>query len=275
MIRINLLPQDTVKKSAGFKGPSFSVSGIWPYVLGLCLLYAGSAYAAYWVYRQSDDSKQQVRRAETTRQKKNDELTKKKKEFELLDAISAEIDEKYAVVQGLNPENRIFWSEKLNMLSAARMGLAVYITKLGLDEKVDELETPESIARREAWKREKTHPPGAQEPKPIKRPVINQTLTIDAIAFAPDAPQRLRQIVAFQDSISKLSWIRHNGKKAYFLDGMNPDFGQLPQRLARVGGVEVLRFGFVIKAEPQTSQTAKPASASATATPAAAKKAGR
>jgi hypothetical protein len=168
---------------------------------------------------------------------------------------SREIEEKYEVAMALSPRNRVFWSEKINMLSRARMDLAVYVTKLVLTEKIDEIETPESVKRREEWKNSKrkdTEP----EPKPIKRPIINQTLHVEAIAYGNDDPQRLRQIVAFQEALNKLKWQRVSNDTVRFMDGLNPEFVQLPQKRDVVGGVEVMRFGFECNAEPQMESTA-------------------
>ena len=118
-----------------------------------------------------------------------------------------------------------------------------------------EIETPESVARREEWKTKKKEP-GEQEPKPIKRPIINQALQVDAIAYGVDDPQRLRQIIAFQGALQRLKWTRENGTPSNFLDGLKPEFGQRLQKRDIVGGVEVMQFGFVVEAEPQTDRTA-------------------
>jgi hypothetical protein len=140
------------------------------------------------------------------------------------------------------------------MLSRARMNLGVYITRLQLDEDISEIETPESVARREEWKKQK-HEPGEQEPKAVKRPIINQKLTVEAIAYGNDDPQRLRQIIAFQSVLARLKWNRESGKESMFLDGLKTEFGQLVQKRDVVGGVEVMRFGFICEAEPQTDNT--------------------
>src|SRR5204863_4512487 len=103
----------------------------------------------------------------------------------------------------------------------------------------------------------KKHGPNEQEPKPLKRPVINQTLTIEAIAYGTDSPQRLRQISAFFESLHNMVWTRESGVQTRFLDKLLPDFAQLKHGVDRVGGVEVIRFGFVIRAETQTDRTSE------------------
>jgi hypothetical protein len=137
------------------------------------------------------------------------------------------------------------------MIARARMDLAVYITKLQLKETITEVETAESVKAREEFKNRKDKKANEREPKPIKRPVINQTLTIQAIAYGNDSPQRLRQVNSFGEVLRNLQWTRHNGEEVKYVDGMQRDFQFLPQKLVKVAGVDVLRFGLVCKAEPQ------------------------
>src|SRR5215213_4865067 len=104
------------------------------------------------------------------------------------------------------------------MVAKARMNLAVYITKLNLEEDVQELETPESVARREEWKKQQAKGTAkGVEPKPIKQPVINQAFTIEAIAYGADSSQRLRQVNSFYENLKTLEWKRKSGVSARFL----------------------------------------------------------
>lgn len=257
MIKINLLPTDGGRRPASpgakkFKAPQ---AGVWPYAAGLIAAYALAGFFAWGSYSAGVDSTKLLSAASDKRDKKKKEVKRRQAEFETNLAAAREIEEKWEVVQALSPQDRIFWSEKLNMIAKARLNLAVYITKLTLDEKIDELETPESVKRREDWA--KKHGPNEPEPKPIKRPVINQTLTLDAIAYGTDSPQRLRQIRAFSSALQNMVWTRESGVQTRFLDKLIPDFAQLPHRVDRVGGVDVIRFGFVIKAETQTDRTSE------------------
>lgn len=258
MIKINLLPPEAGKRplTAAKKasGPSAA-----PYYLLLALLYVGALYGAYWAYQQNAKATALLARKTTERDKKKAEVKRREADFEKNNLLSQEIEEKYAVVQALGPENRIFWSEKMNMISKARMNLAVYVTKLRLEEQVTELETPESVQRREEWKRlkDKGQAKGV-EPKPIKQPIINQTLTIEAIAYGADSSQRLRQVNSFYENLKTLEWKRKSGTVAHFLERLKPDFNQLNHRLDRVGGVDVLRFGFAIQADPQLTRISTP-----------------
>lgn len=257
MIKINLLPVEAGKRagSAGKKVVRLPRGGLAPWVLGLVLVYIAIGYGGYLLYRTKMDSKASVDQARALKSRKEREVKRRQEAFDLANAHSQEIEEKYQVVQALT-ENRIFWSEKLNMIARARMDLAVYITKLALDEKIDEQETPESQKRREEWRKQPKHMPGDTEPKRVMRPIINQWITIYAIAYGNSSAQRLQQVNAFQEVLRQLTWERKNGNTVRFLDGMAPEFAQLDQRVDMVAGVEVLRFGLVCRAEPQMGPTA-------------------
>ena len=259
MIRINLLPTEGAGRKARLGGAAAGTPPPAPgFALGLLvllLLFGAVGWYGYMAYTRVGDAKRAKQAAEAKREKVKKELQQKEREFEKFAAESEEVDEKYAVVQGLSPQNRIFWSEKLNMIARARMDLAVYIMKLTLTEKINEIETPESIKRREEWKNSKNKKPEDKEPKPIKVPIINQTLTIEAIAYGQNSPERLSQVTSFSNMLTSMTWKRDSGEVVRFMDGMKPEFRQLPQKIEKVGGVEVLRFGFACEAEPQRDRT--------------------
>lgn len=266
MIKINLLPPElAAKKAAGAaKGaPAAPKSPLLVIGVVLLLLYAVGGYMGYLVYSSGVESDRKLAQERAKKEKKQKELQRLEKELAAAAADREEIEARYEVAKALNPDNRIYWSEKLNMLAKARMDLAVYVTKLSLNEQVDEVETPESAKRREEWRKKK--PAGVPEPAPIKRPIINQSLTIDAIAYGRDSQEKLNNVIAFQFALRNLKWRRESGEIVRFMDGMNNDFGQLRQKTDMVGGVEVLRFGVVVHAEPQTYTGEQSQSASTTA----------
>jgi hypothetical protein len=258
MIKINLLPPEAGKRPLTAKKSTAPSAA--PYFAVLAIIYALALYGAYWAYAKGQDEIKRLAARNTELNKKKAEVKRREKEFEENNLLSQEIEEKYAVVQALGPENRIFWSEKLNMISKARMNLAVYVTKLKLTEVVTELETPESAKRRADWRADQSKTKGP-EPKAVKQPIINQTLQLDAIAYGADSSQRLRQVNAFYDNLLNLKWKRKNGAEAKFVDRLKPQFGQLDQRMDKVGGVDVLRFAFAIAADPQLTTLTAPRSA--------------
>ncbi len=255
MIKVNLLPADSGKRQTASRKPSSPSAA--PFYLLLMLLYMVAAAGGYFVYSMGAEASAEVRSQTSKRDKLKAEVQKRQTEFEENNLRSQEIEEKYAVVEALGPQNRIFWSEKVNMIAMARLNLAVYITKIELEEQIDERETPESVARREVWAAAKQKDPKLQtpEPQPVKQPIINQTLVISAIAYGTDSSQRLAQIRSFYENLNAVKWKRESGVSARFLNRMAAEFEQLPQKVDRVAGVDVIRFGFRIKADPQLDRT--------------------
>lgn len=258
MIKINLLPPEVAKRQGPSKGFKIPTGGIVPYLLGLAIIYGGAGYAGFVVYKKGDESKRLLLEAQAKKEKKEKEIKAKEVEVAQLRNQQKEIEEKLRVVESMNPENRIFWSEKLNMIAAARMDLAVYVTKMDLTEEIVDVQTEESKREIAAWKAKATHPPGDVEPPIKKAPRINQTLILSAIAYGNDSPQRIRQIVAFGEVLNKFSWNRKTGVKTQFVENMNSQFEQIDQKLDKVGGIDVMRFGLKIKANPQSQKEQKP-----------------
>ncbi len=255
MIKVNLLPPESGKRQAAARkssGPSAA-----PFYLLLMLLYMAAAAGGYFVYTVGAAASEEVASRTEKRDALKADVQRRQADFEENNLRSQEIEEKYAVVETLGPQNRIFWSEKVNMIAMARLNLAVYVTKIELEEQIDERETPESVARREAWTASKKEDPklATPEPKPVKQPIINQTLVINAIAYGNDSSQRLAQIRSFYENLNAVQWKRQTGNQARFLHRMASEFEQLPQKVDRVAGVDVIRFGFRIKADPQLDRT--------------------
>lgn len=255
MIKVNLLPTEQARRQAAARRPS-GPSPL-PFYLLLALFYLGAAAGGYYVYSISAEAARKVEDRTKQRDTLKAEVQKRQAEFEANNLRSLEIEEKYAVVEALGPQNRIFWSEKVNMIAKARLNLAVYVTKIELTEQIDERETPESVRRREEWQAAKKNDPKltTPEPQPVKQPVINQTLNINAIAYGNDSSQRLEQIASFYNNLETLEWKRASGETGKFLDRLAKEFQPLDQKIDRVAGVDVLRFGFSIKADPQLDRT--------------------
>ena len=271
MIKINLLPAEAGgKRAAGAKAGQKGASGgsSFPlYALLLALFMGGVGYYGYTVYDSHDQALKSLEADKTKKKKKEDEVKKKEKVFREQFREMQEIEAKFAVVQALNPPNRLFWSEKVNMLALAQSKAAVYVTRMKLDERVEEVETEESKKRRADWEVKNKAPGGTQDPMPktIKTPIIYQTLNVEAIAYGVNSAQQTQQISLFNTVLTGMDWTRHDGKKVKFTDGLNPEFRLGNQIVTKVGGIDVLRFSFIMDALPQrdTSQD-KPAEAPGT-----------
>lgn len=261
MIKINLLPNEGGARRAGAKPKRKGSGALTPFVAVMVLLLAGAGFMGWRVYEKAAASKAELESHKQKLAKLEEELKRREREFRAQFAEAEETEQKYAVVRALNPTNRLFWSEKLNQIARAQTKAAVYLDEIRMDERVEEVETPESIERRrifdEKVKAKKTLP-GEQPPKVVKMPVIHQNLTLTGIAYGTNSPQRLQQIKLFMDALKNLEWERKSGEKTTFLAGMSPEFVQLPQRAVRVGNVDVLSFGFQINAVPQMSDPSPP-----------------
>jgi hypothetical protein len=278
MIKINLLPNADQRKG----GASSSVAAGSGFKLFLVILLAaigGIGYFGYMTYEKEQASIKKVADAEAKVKKAKDDIKRLKAEYEELSELADRINTRFAIVQALaNPETRLFWSEKVNMLAALRTQLAVYVTKLELQEDIEDRETPESVAKREKWKNDKSASKGP-EPKAMKVPVIKQRLIISAIAYGTDSPQRLRQIRGFIDELRTFTWKRRrSGQEVGFVDKLDSNFEVGNQKTDIVADVEVSRFSITIRAIEQTVDTAElnPAAppAAPAATPSAAPKKG-
>jgi hypothetical protein len=255
MIKINLLPPEAGKRqTAAGRSLKLPKAGLLPYVGGFILALGVAGYTAFSAYQNQKSAKEALAEAEKTKKNKQELIKRRQEAFDRTNQLTREIEQKFAVVQALGPENRVFWSEKLNMIALARLNLAVYVTKLTLDEQIGERETKESRERREEFQK-RPKKPNEQPPKPVMEPIINQSLFVEAIAYAQDSSQRLNQINRFYDALKKLRWKRESGMGAGFLDKMLPEFEQLPHKITRVGGFTVLRFGFKIIAVPQQDKS--------------------
>jgi hypothetical protein len=271
MIKINLLPSSEQRKGSG-GASSPAASGFKLFMLLIVLGLGGVGYYGYLAFEREQESMLKAQQAAAKVEKTKASIKNLKKEYEELAELSERINTRFAIVQALaNPETRLFWSEKINMLAALRMQLAVYITRLELQEDIEDRETPESVARREAWQRD-TSPTKGPEPKAQKVPVIKQRLLINAIAYGTDSPQRLRQIRGFINELRTFKWKRRrSGKEVAFVDNLDPNFEVGDQRTDIVAEVEVSRFSIVIRALEQTVDTTQlnaPAPAPAPAAPA-------
>lgn len=252
MIKINLLPGSELKKGGGQKASTPVGSGFNLFAILILVALGGVGFLGYTTYQKEQDSNNAVLTAANKVETARREISRLRKEYEELVELSDRINAQFAIVQALaNPESRLFWSEKVNMLAALRTALAVYITRMELKEEIEDRETPESIARRDAWQRDRSANKGPQ-PRPVRVPVIKQRLELNVIAYGTDTPQRLRQIRLFLDALQNFKWSRRSGKEVAFMDNMNPALEVGNQRVDNVAGVEVTRFSIIIRALEQT-----------------------
>jgi Tfp pilus assembly protein PilN len=256
MIRLNLMPAEDRRRGGGASarrpstaGPGTPARSAGTSPLVMLLLFpivAGAlAFAGYTFYQE----------------KYLPQKTKEERQaaLETLRAEVAQLEQQYAglretydlyrrqarVINILMPENRLLWAEKLNQISAC-IPDNVYVTRIGVDEEVDQIEAPESIEARAAWE---ALPEGERgpEPTPLMIPSIVQTLSIEGITFADEDDRRIRLVLDFRDNLTSHQAEGLNGEIRRFMD----HFAGVPHisynRIRDLAGVTVNEFQLVLE----------------------------
>ena len=249
MIRINLLPPELTKAKRERPKIVSAPSSTTPVVvLVLVIVYIAVAAFAYWVYdaKRKDDAAVEQLRIDRDNLKK--EIEAKQEEFKELMELKTLLANQLEILNALNPPNRLYWSEKLNML-ADLVPKGVYLTNINVTEQVIMQETDESKLRRKTWVEagEKGDPPPV-----IKKPVITQTLSLSGITWADDPEQRLQLIIRFHDSLKAYEMTGLKGKKRRFMDNFENLIRIAPTWVDTVAGREVNRFKLILKTKPFT-----------------------
>ena len=126
----------------------------------------------------------------------------------------------------------------------------VYLTNINVSEQVSEVETNESIKRRQTWIQEgKKGPP----PPVIKKPIITQTLSVAGITWADEQEQRLQLIIRLHDAMKSYSKRELDGKIHRFMDNFEDLIRIDPTYVDTVAGRTVNRFKLILKTKPFTT----------------------
>lgn len=255
MIRINLLPvKDTKKRrTVARSAPSSQVSPLTILIIVLLAGVLGGYY--YFMVRKPLIEKRDTR---NTWVKKVDDLNSELKglrgkvgSLKKLDAMSESMLD---IVDALDPEDRILWSEKLNQISDL-IPENVYIYRLTVTEEIKRVETAGSKRRQKtyqeeltAWKKDQSKPK-PEAPEPIYYPEVKQILTIYGIAYSESEPERIRLINSFWDNLK--NGINPKTKvQAHFMDGFLGTITYGVVETKNYGGRQVADFSFRIETRP-------------------------
>ncbi len=262
---INIISQ-TEKKKAAVRSLNLGDIGHIFYIAICCMafLILVALGGLYYTYSKWNASVAERKEATERLEKNKTTLARVQKTLTDTMAINEEIEDKFAVISALAPPERIYWSEKLNMLAKARVGASVFLDRIELSEKSESVETEDSKRRQTAWLARKTafekDPKNEKkrfnEPQPVKMemPLITYTLTLHGVASGTDSSERLTQINNYAESLAGLKWIRANGEEVSFMDGFLPEYRFLEQKTSEVGGVTVMSFGLAFDSKmPETS----------------------
>ncbi|MCX7013976.1 MAG: hypothetical protein NTW86_15725 [Candidatus Sumerlaeota bacterium] len=188
MIRINLLPEELTgrRARAAAAGPPPS----WLVFVPIVLFVLVDVFLFWKVFNARSAAAAATKSMQAELADKEKTRDSKLKSFQELRDLKAKLDNQIEILRQLDPPDRILWSEKLNMLALAITPEA-FITELTLTEKVTEVETEESIKRRQAWDNDKSEKKGPA-PKEVKVPIITQTLAINVRGHAVGRARRVQ-----------------------------------------------------------------------------------
>ena len=262
----NINIASSVEKTKGMAKRSFDFSVFaggqkFTLLLTIFVVIIAISLFAGWTLFSNVNEKTQEKKDVTARLEKNKtNLKKAKTKIAQISKFDQSIEDKYSIVSSLAPPDRIYWSEKLNMLSKARGGRQIYIEKLQLKEDLEFEETKESIKRREEWadRKQQFEKQNADskkkflelEPKKIECPIVIYSLIISGIASGKDSSERLETINQYAESLANMRWRRASGQDVGFVDGFDPAYRVLEQQAKNIGGVEVMGFGLAFDSMP-------------------------
>lgn len=253
MIKINLIAEAEAKPRRAARAPSqYS-----PLTILIAIAVAAALFGYYYlgIKRPLNARRQQASALKSEVDRLTKSIEEKQQKVAGLKELQDISESMLEIVNALDPEDRILWSEKLNQISDL-VPDNVYITRIQLTEKVTKRETAASKRARAEWEaqqkgkrkgRRRGTVPGA--PKPVYYPEIVHTLVITAIADSESENERLRLMNQFHDNLA--SGTNPKTKvQCDFLKGFQKviNYGRYQQRL--IGDREVAEFSFTLKTKP-------------------------
>ena len=271
MIKVNLLPQELLGKGPA-KAASSSEGG---FLIGLVTVAVIIVVASIFGYSEVTKSKADdlKRKAEADLKKQDADLKALREEYRKIEEGLFVMQNQKAVLEALDPVDRLLWSKKLNMLPLL-VPENLFLTDIVVKEKVTEEETPESIKAGQDWVAGGKK--GVAPPKQ-KIPIINQSMEITGLAYSPEnkSEDRLRRITLFRTNLERSDVkIPYTGENEKFITGFQRGvgIGISPIELTAIEGRDVSKFTFTIAVEPVKINLSSPKSALDTPAAAATRK---
>ncbi|MDX2177852.1 MAG: hypothetical protein SF028_15425 [Candidatus Sumerlaeia bacterium] len=242
MIKINLLPQELSGKSAAKS--STSEGGALVVLVGIVMfLVAGGSL--FWTVSTVSASRERKFEAEEAAKKVEEELKTTKAQWSEIEEGMNVMQNQLAVIQALDPPDRLLWTKKLNMLPML-VPENVFLTKIEVKQDVREVETPESLQGYDAWVAAGSK--GAP-PVRVRRPSISQSVALTGLAYSPEnrSEDRLALVTEFLSNLeSKAVVVPYSGEEEYFITGFLRRIDFSPIELERIGDREVSKFTFTL-----------------------------
>lgn len=251
MIKINLLQQEA-GGSRALAGPSMSAPGGGTFMVAGILLAAfvvilGYGGLRFFTWQNDVAATQQVRNRAAALER---EIRQKEDQFEELQEIERVLRNQIALLETLDPPDRLFWAEKLNLLPMY-VPDGVFLTTIRVTESSREVETAESRRRQDDWRRRPARTRGPQPPQQYQT-VITQQLQLDGVSYVTDgtSDNRLALITTFlRDLQTKEVTSPSTGEPTMFMNNFR-DITYSNIEGVTLAGRECSRFSFTLRARP-------------------------
>jgi len=254
MIEINLLQQEgRSKAAAATTEPSVNAGNLLvAVVLLIAFLIVGAVF--YVSFAGTSALRSEYNELSSQRARLQNETRTMEREYENLRETLEVLRNQDMILSVLDPEDRLFWAEKLNILPSY-MPDGVYLTRIRVTEDVREVETPESRAAYEEWQRAQRRRGATPTDAPQRTmiPVIQQRLVLNGVAYVADgtSAQRLERIIQLYSNLEDMKVeLPFSGEEVAFMDNMMPGVSYRPFNQGTMGGREVTEFEFVLQTRP-------------------------
>lgn len=221
MIKLNLLPQEYSSKAAAGAPAGPPQGGALMVGAVLAAVYLIIIGVAVMIFLQLADSNRRLQKAQAEFAKVDAERKRLLTEFNEIKELEDALRNQVAVLDTLDPPDRIYWAKKMNMLPAI-VPDGVYLTDVKLVERLQEVETKASRQAQADWAKRKGNK-GAQPPKQT-RTIITYQMTMAAVSYVPDGTSdaRLALIIQLlQNMQNKEVKLEFDDSTELFLEGMD------------------------------------------------------
>lgn len=222
MIKINLLPQELSGKAPRRASAPSEGTGT---VVATALVFIAIVGAAFFfIIKTTNDSKRSLATAKTKQAAIKADLQALQSEWETLERDLRVLRVQYSVINSLDPEDRLLWTKKLNMLPSV-VPDNVFLSEIKVNETVTVRETPESMKRMADYNRVPANRRTGAPPTRENEVILSQTLEMVGIAYSPEnlSDERIGKIVEFSKNLQeKPVLIPWSQKEERFMDGFAP-----------------------------------------------------
>src|SRR5690606_21172648 len=112
------------------------------------------------------------------------EIEQKEEQFEELQEMERVLRNQIALLETLDPPDRLFWAEKLNLLPLY-VPDGVFLTTIEVTESSREVETADSRRLQDEWRRKPARSRGPQPPQEFQT-IITQQLELEGVSYVAE-----------------------------------------------------------------------------------------